>query len=72
MDALVAFARENPWLCLGLFVIAVIVGDELLGVSRALLGREEPPEFRRRPKRAEAPEPDAGGPKAEDFLTPPR
>ncbi len=54
-------------------MLAVIVGDEIFGVSRALFGREDeeaetPP--LRRPAEPQDPAPEAGAPKVEDYLSP--
>lgn len=71
MEALAEFVRANLWLCLGAGVVIVIVGDEILGLSRALFGdapEDRPPERAPPPEPAE-PEP---GARVEDFLPPRR
>ena len=41
MHELQDFISNNLWLCLGLGLVVLVVGDEILGVTRNLIGDEE-------------------------------
>ena len=38
MLQLTEFIQENIWLCIGVGVVLIIVGDELFGVTKSLFG----------------------------------
>ena len=80
MDTIYSFVSENLALVIILGVIAVIVGDEVLGISRGLLGDETENLPATPQARAKAEEewvdpleetPSEGEAKLDDFLTPP-
>lgn len=40
MQQIIDFFMDNLWLCLGAGVILVIIGDEVLGLSKGMFGDE--------------------------------
>ena len=81
MPDITSFFLNNIWLCIGIGVVLVLIADEVLGVSRALLSDptdDVPFEKRNRDKAAQADLIDPldrldeteEGPSVEDMLRP--
>lgn len=79
MTAIAEFIQNNIWLCIGIGVVLVIVGDEVLGVSRSIFGDDDdypkdpgPPPPAELDPWAEDQTEESKGSTIDDLLTPPR